>query len=462
MREGLVFAALIERVTGIVLPEWEFARLGEIARERAETLGLEDSSAYLQLLRRERDSREWRYLLQRITIKESSLFRGPAQFAALCDEIIPERIAAGRDELRIWSAGCARGEEPATLAVCLAECKIPSGIRTRIFATDVDREAMAQGMRAEFSARAVRRLPEELLARYFTHENSQYRLQKQRVPEIEFSYFNLVDIPFPQEWRDFDVIFLRNVLIYFRESVLVEVIGAVTASLAEGGYLFVGPSESLWSIDSGLSRRSFSNCFAYRKHAPDSEIERSRYVPKLKLDLPIVVQKISVESEGKTDFSRPSGGSAPKSKSESRLVREIVFEISIGRFDLAHQLLEESEMDPIDARLRALEGILYRCEGRKEEAVRSFRAALYLNENLYQVRYLLAVCLSDVGWTERAKEEFKTVLEMLSIGRGEEIPEFAPLDIPGYLTLQQLCKEGLAALQDPELTSAFSAPNESE
>lgn len=440
MRTGLVFAALIERMTGIVLPEREFERLGDLAAVRASMLGLEGPGAYLHLLRRKKDSREWRYILQQITIKESSLFRGPAQFNVLCQEIIPERMAAGRREIRIWSAGCARGEEPATLAVVLAECPLPPGVRIRIFATDVDREAMMQGKRAEFSRRAIRRTPPDLLDRYFVCENSRYRLKEAYSSRIEFSYFNLVDLPFAEEWRDFDVIFLRNVLIYFRETVQGEVIRAVADSLSEGGYLFVGPSESLWSIDSGLSRHSFSSCFAYRKGGGGSpEGIENRPVSQSLPGTPFFPDENTVE--GREDEGQGIGpADAGVSADSSRRLRELVALISKGRFDLADQLLMRSGIDPVDARLGAVEGIIFRCKGKKEEAVRSFRAALYLDESLYQVRYLLALSLKEAGWADRARVEFEAVLKMLSTGGGREIQELAPLEIPGRLALEQLCR----------------------
>jgi len=469
VRAGLVFAALIERMTGIVLPEREFSRLEELAVLRAEMLGLEDAAAYLRLLRREKDSKEWRYIMQQITIKESSLFRGPAQFRALCNDILPERIAADRKELKIWSAGCARGEEPATLAVVLAQCRAVDDIRVRIFATDVDREAMVQGKFGEFSERAVRRIPGDVLEKYFIHTNSTYRLKERYRSDIEFSYFNLVDLPFPRDWSDFDVIFLRNVLIYFRESVQTEVIQAVASSLAEGGYLFVGPSESLWSIDSGLSRCSFSSCFAYRRGARE-ELRREEHDDPTEFSGILLPgeeqgpQSISHSLPEDAVHSEPAESSDPGAAESSevdvlRLIRDLVSKVAAGRFDLAEQMRMGVEADPVDARLQALEGIISRCEGKKAEAVRCFRASLYLDPGLYQVRYLLALSLRETGWEERAREEFESILKTLSTGGGAEIPEFAPLALPGRPALEKLCREALGSFSSSRMEFAGDRRN---
>lgn len=449
MRDGLVFAALIERMTGIVLGEREFPRLKALAEDRARFHGLGDIPSYFRLLRREKESGEWRYLLTRITVKESSLFRGPAQFDALCQSVLPDRIGAGRTEIKIWSAGCARGEEPATLAVVLAECPPPPSVRIRIIATDVDRDALSQGEKAEFSERAVRRIPQHLLEKYFHQRCYGYQLKEKLRSRIEFEYFNLVQFPFSESWGDFDVVFLRNVLIYFRHSLQEKVLQAVAASLSDGGYLFVGPSESLWSLDSGLYREGLASCFVYRK-------TNGRIIPQ-----PANIGRVQdedgcIEPGPESSDEEPALQLSPNvvmppelsiQDKDSLIIRKVVSSLSSGRVDVASRLLEEGNADPGNATVRALEGLTWRLKGEVKNALRAFRAALYLDESLYQVRYLLASCLSDLDWYERAIAEYDSVLRVLSTGGGGEIPEFASLGIPGRLTLGTLCRDALREIE---------------
>ncbi|MEN8165652.1 MAG: CheR family methyltransferase, partial [Acidobacteriota bacterium] len=167
MTPGRKLMLLVERMSGIVLPDRELQRLTDWAGNRAAIRGFKDTNAYVDALRRDPESEEWRTLLSRVTVKESSLFRAPQQFRCLRENIVPELVASGRKTLRVWSAGCARGEEPATLAVVLAECLAGIDVRWSVVGTDVDADALEAARRARFPSRSVRRVPAEYLQRYF-------------------------------------------------------------------------------------------------------------------------------------------------------------------------------------------------------------------------------------------------------------------------------------------------------
>jgi len=455
MRTGLFFAALIERATGIVMPERDFLRLEKLAAERAAYHGLSNVRSYLKMLRRDRDSEEWRFILGQITVKESSLFRGEAQFEVLREEIIPEWIRSGREKLKIWSAGCARGEEPATIAVIMSEIGVPPPGTIQIIATDVDREALRRAEKAIFSPRAVRRVPQDILSTYFVRNQNGFQLRRPYRSIIEFRYFNLVDIPYPPQWKEFDVVFLRNVLIYFRQQQQGEVIRAVVDSMRHGAYLFAGPSESLWNLHSGLRRQGKEGCFVYRKTSSLPSTEEDNVSRKLP-DISFRVREglIRHPSTGRSrDLSQaPDPKTCPLDR--NHLIKEIVSELSRGRIDRSEALLAGERRNPTNPLWRALEGITFRLQGRKEEALRSFRAALYLDESLYQLRYLMAKTLDELGWEDRARAEYLSVLRSLKMGGGKELPELTALGVPGRVSLEKLCRDAL----DSRLTEPRNQP----
>src|SRR3972149_5478822 len=125
MSEVSRLAERIEAVAGVFTAKEHYEHLAATAAARAQTLELTSLRAYLDLLSGPRADAEWRLFLPLITVKESSFFRTPAQFRLLAAKLLPELAAARRNErrLRLWSAGCARGEEPGPLASLLSECR---------------------------------------------------------------------------------------------------------------------------------------------------------------------------------------------------------------------------------------------------------------------------------------------------------------------------------------------------
>ena len=190
-------AALVEEVSGIVFPPAQLGFLADLLARRAALAGFRDVHAYLDALEHGALEEEWRHLLPAITVKESFLFRVPEQFRALREQLLPE-LAATRagTPLRLWSAGCAHGEEPATLAIVLAESGLPPATWS-VLATDVDERALQVAQEGVFSQRAVSQVPGELLERWFQDRGERWALDRELLARIDFRRVNLVREPFP-------------------------------------------------------------------------------------------------------------------------------------------------------------------------------------------------------------------------------------------------------------------------
>lgn len=388
MTPGRKLMLLVERISGIVLPEVELQRLTAWAERRAAICSFKDTNAYVDALRRNPESDEWRVLLSRVTVKESSLFRAPQQFRCLSESIIPELVASGRKTLRVWSAGCARGEEPATLAVVLEECLGGTDVRWSVVGTDVDSDALEAARRACFSPRSVRRVPAEYLERHFIPRSGAHELRADTRSHIRFASLNLIQEPLEVPGQPFDIIFLRNVLIYFRRESQARVVNRVREMLTPGGFLFVGPSESLIHVASGMKAEERNGVFVYRRR------DQAESQPE------VVVNRKSTKP-ARADI-------APKAlPSDPAMI--------------------ESEGNVKDWKAFAVAGRQAEMKGDLRLALRCYRASLYLQPDSYQIRYRLGLCLEDVGWSGRAKAEFGTVLEILGSGKTLEIfngPEF--------------------------------------
>ncbi|MFZ5805505.1 MAG: CheR family methyltransferase [Acidobacteriota bacterium] len=435
-------AQLVEQVSGNVVPESFFPFLAEVAQERRVARGFANLSDYVKALASGRLSEEWRQLLAAITIKESSFFRTPQHFEALKDQIIPLLVKTRHASrtLRLWSAGCARGEEPATLAMVLAEHPLLSGWSWSILATDVDEEALEAARRGFYSERAVAALPAELKERYFTPQAGGWLLSPRLLQRITYRYLNLIAEPFPSFPQPFDIIMLRNVLIYFRLASQKRVLANIATALAPDGFLFLGPAETVWQVSDRFEPVDLGTCFVYRPQvAGRSTPTRPRPAPPGKPQKPAAPERKAPPPQPK----REAQPAAPKPETEP--LAEAVAFLTQGRLGEAQEALRQLlAANPADAQAHALEGYIHEVAGRPAEAIAAFRACLYLEPDLFQARLLLAHALRRAGETTRAQAEYRHLLSTLAAGGGRELDRLAALPLP---TREQAARQAQAALE---------------
>ncbi|HKV83877.1 MAG TPA: CheR family methyltransferase, partial [Ktedonobacterales bacterium] len=204
----------------------------------------DDLQGYIQHLRSHPD--EYQQLVNAFLIKVTEFFRDADLYTYVQNVVVPEIIAYARrhgNEIRVWSAGCATGEEAYSLAIMLSEALGSSleHFNVHIFATDADPGAVAFARRGVYPAAALARVPEDLLARYFIADESSYQVKKRVRSLAVFGQHDLGQrAPFPH----IDMVFCRNVLIYFTPELQQRSLRLFAYSLRDGGYLALGRSES--------------------------------------------------------------------------------------------------------------------------------------------------------------------------------------------------------------------------
>ncbi len=451
MREAVsveeVLARLVEEVSGNVVPGRELARLERRASEQAREAGFTDLETFVRHLASHRSGAHWRSLLEFVTVNESYLFRAPQQFAALAEVILPDLVAARRTRrsLRLWSAGCARGEEAITLAMVCAESPHLAGWKWEILATDVDDAALVDARAGRYGARAVAKVPAPLLERYFGHQGSSWLVQPTLLSHIRYEHLNLVHEPLSFAGDCFDVILLRNVLIYFREASQRRVAAAMAEVLSADGALFLGPSESLWKLSGDLAPVDLGGCFVYRHRttvAADAPPRPARTVPD-----PAEVPRPEGPPPRAATPPALSPQDVPPEPSPAPSHRGLVHALADGWLEVAAGLSRERLTDaPDDPVAHALHGLLEDAQGRTEDAVRSYRAALYLEPGLFQVRVLLARALARLGWSGRARHEYGEVLVILDRHEGRNLPDGELLALPSDVQAAVLARDALEQL----------------
>ena len=417
---------LIELNTGNVIPRGQLPHLEQVASERAREAGFAGLGPYVELLGKSALQQEWRRLLPDVTIKESFLYRIPEHFEALRHDILPS-LAKARPKthgLRVWSAGCARGEEPATLAVVMAECPYLAGREWEVLATDVDDEALDCARRGEHGARAVAQVPAHLLRLHFEPRGAGFRLRRELLERIDFRHFNFFRSPYLGLGPPFDVIFLRNVLIYFSPDAQRRVVARVVSRLAPDGYLFLGHSESLWQLNDEMEPLELDNCFVYRRRVQASPAPArrrpaaARPAPQLRAATPPPPATLPAE------LPEAAEGPAPDLAAAARA-------LAGDRLDEARAVVDAALCrDRNHAEAHALSGLLHDLTGDAQAAVAAYRAALFLEPALFQVRFMLAHRLEHLGWPARARNEYRQVLTDLGHGKvrtlGVDLPRLLP------------------------------------
>jgi len=251
-------AAFIEDYSGIKMPLSKITMLEGRLRHRVRDIGMASLSDYCDMLFENNGLRaEAIHLIDAVTTNKTDFFREQQHFHILVQQALPTLLAEYRRgdqvQLKLWSAACSTGAEPYTLAMVLADWgERWRGLRICILATDLSTEVLATARRAIYPEQMVGVVPPELRHRYLLRSRDRSRGLVRVVPELRalvtFGRLNLMDQQYAVD-HDFDVIFCRNVLIYFDKPTQRAVLHRLCQHLRFGGYLFLGHSESLAGLE---------------------------------------------------------------------------------------------------------------------------------------------------------------------------------------------------------------------
>lgn len=249
-REFQLFRNIIFRETGIHMSDRKRNMIVARLSKRLRALNLSSFSDYYHYLNESSDAgNELINLINRITTNKTDFFRERHHFEFLLSEALPtimEGARSGREKrLRIWSAGCSSGEEPYSIAMTVREAfHNERGWDIKILATDLDTEILAQASKGIYPSQQIIPVPMSYITKYFVRRTEGYEAGPQIKNMISFRKLNLMDALFPMK-KPFDIIFCRNVMIYFNEQTKAELVKKFHLHLKQDGYMLIGHSESL-------------------------------------------------------------------------------------------------------------------------------------------------------------------------------------------------------------------------
>jgi chemotaxis protein methyltransferase CheR len=260
---------LIATASGIAFDERSRFIVERRLVPRLRALKLDDFGAYYRyLLYSPEAGEELDRMLESVTIRESYFFREWPQFEAFRDELLPRfaRENAAARRLRIWSAGCATGEEPYSAAILVLESGLFKGWRVDVLGTDLVAPAIDAARRGLYRDASLRATPDDVRDRYFSYEgDNAWRLDERVRDMVVFEPLNLVETARYAALPEIDAVFCRNVLIYFAEETRRRVIMGFHERLRDGGYLLLGHAESLLSLATPFTLHHVGRDMVYRK-----------------------------------------------------------------------------------------------------------------------------------------------------------------------------------------------------
>ena len=235
---------------------------------RARELNFETFQQYYYFLEYDaRSDQEFDQIFDLVTTNETYFFREPAQLAAFAEEIIPEIVERKPNrKVRVWSAGCSSGEEPYTIAMLLTEKGFFRKASFEIFASDINQQVLAKARKGVYRESAFRATTPELRDRYFTPDDGgSWRISDEIRNRVSFGRLNLYDSARVSLLGHLDLIFCRNVIIYFDDASKRAVIRNFYDRLVDGGYLLLGHSESLISLSTQFKLCHLKHDMVYQR-----------------------------------------------------------------------------------------------------------------------------------------------------------------------------------------------------
>jgi chemotaxis protein methyltransferase CheR len=267
-----LFRSFFYHVSGIQYSNAQRYYVDKRLIARLKVTGESSVSAYLNELKSDPLGEEMNELIHLMTVKQTYFFREKYQFECLVHSILPEYVntRSGDKAIRIWSIPSSSGDEPYSIAIYLKEFwRELARYGVEITGSDLDERILEVARQGQYAKPALQALPENLLRKYFTERPyGGYEVNKEIKALVKFSTANIHQTDLTQKFHDFDVIFCRNLLIYFDDASRKKAIHKLFNALKPGGLLCLGHSESLSRIESEFEIRRFEEALVYQKPKP--------------------------------------------------------------------------------------------------------------------------------------------------------------------------------------------------
>jgi chemotaxis protein methyltransferase CheR len=455
-------SSLVGRWTGLHFPRERWTELERGVVRASKEFGHSDAESFVtRLASSSLTNDQIQTLAWHLTIGETYFLRGGSAFVALEKKIIPKLVAEREKstrQIRIWSAGCAGGEEPYSLAVTVARA-IPDlkDWRVTILATDINTRALERARAGVYGSWSFRDTPDWLRKRYFTEAGSdKWALIPQIQKMVTFSYLNLALDPYPSLLTNtyaMDVVFCRNVMMYFSRDLMKQVVGNFHAALRDGGSFFTAPSEASHEYFPQFGRAvECGEVFFVKTPAPAKGAEKPATSSAAAKGAEKPAAGKSAPGRAAPPASRPraaapagrpprpvpahapAAAAAKPGDAAAELAAEARANANLGKLDEAlGKCAAAIAADKLSAAYRYLSATILQELDRPDEAVKALSSALYLDHDFVLAHFLLGNIARARSRFAEADTHFARALRLL-----EELPPEAELPEADGLTAGRL------------------------
>jgi chemotaxis protein methyltransferase CheR len=434
--DARLFQQFILEYSGIDLNNHKRDSLKTTVCDRIYARGFENYQQYHQFLKYHPDAKiELRELLGLVTINETHFFRNQPHFVALREHILPNLVKRKEKTdrtLKIWSAGCSTGEEPYSIGMTLLNAlPFPQTWNIEILATDIDYQVLARAKAGIYNKRSLRTIDSARRAEYFDSIGGMFYLHKRLKKMVEFRPFNLAREPYPlAKGGSWDIIFCRNVMIYFKKEQTKRIIHNFSHCLGEDGYLFLGHSESLFGVSDEFSLIEIGNTYAYQKTAVEKanrqESEEPRVFSPRRARL---LRKPNRAEPGK----RPAQIRQERLAENAPLPDDAQTYLAAGRTaadngeyeEAAAQYQKALEREPLSAEAHFSMGVISEQLNNLDRAVDEYRKSIYLDDTCALAHFNLARIYHLIGRNEDASREYNNAIRKFKVLSDREEVKFS-------------------------------------
>ncbi|BAE50767.1 CheR family methyltransferase [Paramagnetospirillum magneticum] len=444
-----VLKALIIDTTGMAFYRDKDSDLARILAERMAEIGIGDCAGYLDRLHcLGQGKAEMDALIAELTIGETYFFRHKEQFDALRDLILPEAIERNRTvrRLRIWSAGCATGPEPYSVAIMLERefGERIAGWHVTVLGTDINQKFLSRAREGRYDEWAFRTMSDSLRAACFEKVGNQWQIRPEFKRNVSFQYHNLIKSPFPSladNIAGFDIIICRNVIIYFSQATVESLVPCFRESLNDGGWLIMGHAEPNQRLFADFRTVNTPGAVLYQRvDRPYVVAEPSPPVPPpLPLVSPPPVVRGGLPAKAPTSRALPPKALSPRGSTSARpgSAAPAAAAGGAGDFDrltVARNLADSGQWEkaaaacdaiiaasPLDAWAYFYRAMVHEQLGEDEPCEKALRRAIYLDRRLVLPHYHLGLFLARKDDSTGAERSFRNAQALLA-GLADEQP----------------------------------------
>ena len=445
------FSEFIAARLGLYFPRERWRDLEQATARAAGDLGCENAGACVErMLSRPVSRGHIEILASHLTIGETYFFRDKLSFESLEQQVLPELIRARRTSgrrLRIWSAGCSTGEEPYSVAMLLARM-IPDLAQWNIsiLATDINPRALKKAAKGVYSEWSFRDALPGVKTAFFTQDSQgKYEVLPRIKALVTFAYLNLVDDPYPwvgNNTNAIDIIFCRNVLMYFEAARSLQLMMRLSSCLVDGGWLFVNPVEAPHVPLPLLTTIHFPGALVYRKSGGPMKSEPALVAMPLRYAVPELDERPPAaapparEGEARDTENAPFLGQSQYAEAPVRADQPALQEpadadamgllattyANQGRLADAVQWCEKAaRADRLNPRWCYLLGNILQEQGKTEDAVAALQRALYLDQSYALAHFALGNLTRQLGKRKESARHYRNAIAVLGAQPADDV-----------------------------------------